>query len=327
MNNLPVDSFFFDIEQREDIQRMAALGYSPKEIAIYLGVDVDSFVKDAYIEGTTINGIIRQGILVSRANPEMKLHEQAEGGNIIAIQQLEKVNRRRTFEIIVEQMNVTKPTRLDLENIDINQITQILSTGDLDTLPPEERAYYELMEMVRGLRARMRYNGKVITKAGIIKLLKSEIYGLSDWMARQVYSDSINFFYAQENIRPEAFANLYAEKLEKWADSMFLMGKGEEASRILERAAKLRLRFASTETEIPEELLNKKQIVIYTTKRSDLGVPETDRKELEEFIDEIPDIPMIVRDRLKEDAQIKKFNLKKRMIEDAEEFREDDTED
>ena len=100
MNNLPVDSFFFDIEQREDIQRMAALGYSPKEIAIYLGVDVDSFVKDAYIEGTTI-----QGILVSRANPEMKLHEQAEGGNIIAIQQLEKVNRRRTFEIIVEQID------------------------------------------------------------------------------------------------------------------------------------------------------------------------------------------------------------------------------
>lgn len=33
------------------------------------------------------------------------------------------------------KMNVTKPTRLDLENIDINQITQILSTGDLDTLP------------------------------------------------------------------------------------------------------------------------------------------------------------------------------------------------
>lgn len=223
--------------------------------------------------------------------------------------------------------NITKPTRLDLEKIDINQITQILSTGDLDALPAEERAYYELMEMVRGLRARMQYNGKVITKAGIIKLLKSEIYGLSDWMARQVYSDSINFFYAQENIRPEAFANLYAEKLEKWADSMFLMGKGEEASRILERAAKLRMRFASTETEIPEELLSKKQIVIYTTKRSDLGVPETDRKELEEFIDEIPDLPAIVRDRLKEDAQIKKFNLKKRMIEDAEEFSEDNTED
>ena len=225
------------------------------------------------------------------------------------------------------KMNLVKPTRIDFERVDLNQITRMLSTGDLETLPEAERAYYELMEMVRGLRARMRYNGKVITKAGIIKLLKSDIYGLSDWMARQVYADSINFFYTDENIRPEAFANLYAEKMEKWADSMFLMGKGEEASRILERAAKLRLRFASTETEIPEELLNRKQVVLYTTKRSDLGVPDTDLRELEEFIDDIPDIPVIVRERLKEDAQIKKFNLKKRMLEDAEEFSEDDTED
>lgn len=223
--------------------------------------------------------------------------------------------------------NLVKPTRIDFERIDISVITRLLSTGDLEALPEAERAYYEMMEMVRGLRARMRYNGKVITKAGIIKLLKSDIYGLSDWMARQVYADSINFFYTDENIRPEAFANLYAEKMEKWADSMFLMGKGEEASRILERAAKLRLRFASTETEIPEELLNRKQVVVYTTNRADLGVPDTDRRELDEFIDEIPDIPVIVRDRLKEDSQIKKFNLKKRMLEDVEEFSEDDTED
>lgn len=223
--------------------------------------------------------------------------------------------------------NLVKPTRIDFERIDISVITRLLSTGDLEALPEAERAYYEMMEMVRGLRARMRYNGKVITKAGIIKLLKSDIYGLSDWMARQVYADSINFFYTDENIRPEAFANLYAEKMEKWADSMFLMGKGEEASRILERAAKLRLRFASTETELPEELLNRKQVVVYTTNRADLGVPDTDRRELDEFIDEIPDIPVIVRDRLKEDSQIKKFNLKKRMLEDVEEFSEDDTED
>lgn len=223
--------------------------------------------------------------------------------------------------------NLVKPTRIDFERIDISVITRLLSTGDLEALPEAERAYYEMMEMVRGLRARMRYNGKIITKAGIIKLLKSDIYGLSDWMARQVYADSINFFYTDENIRPEAFANLYAEKMEKWADSMFLMGKGEEASRILERAAKLRLRFASTETEIPEELLNRKQVVVYTTNRADLGVPDTDRRELDEFIDEIPDIPVIVRDRLKEDSQIKKFNLKKRMLEDVEEFSEDDTED
>lgn len=100
--------------------------------------------------------------------------------------------------------NLVKPSRVDFEKADIGQIGRILATGDLDSLPEEQRAYYDLMEMVRGLRARMRYNGKVITKAGIIRLLKSEVYGLSDWMARQVYADSVNFFYSQENIRPQA---------------------------------------------------------------------------------------------------------------------------
>lgn len=105
MDNLPVDSFFLDNEQREEIQRMAALGYRPKEIAVYIGLNSEKFTVDAYTEGTTINGLIRQGILVSRVNPEIQLHKQAEEGNIIAIQQLEKVNRRRTFEIIVEQID------------------------------------------------------------------------------------------------------------------------------------------------------------------------------------------------------------------------------
>ena len=60
-----------------------------------------------------------------------------------------------------------------------------------------------------------------------------------------------------------------------------------------------------------------------TTSRKDLGVPEIDRKELEEFIDAIPEIPVIVRDNIKEDARIKAFDLKKRMLYDIKEFGED----
>lgn len=87
-----------------------------------------------------------------------------------------------------------RPSRVDFEKVDLNQIQRILSTGTLDSLRPEEREYFSLMEMVRGLRARMRFtNGRMVTKAGIIRLLKSEPYSLSDWMARQVYNDSINF--------------------------------------------------------------------------------------------------------------------------------------
>ena len=84
--------------------------------------------------------------------------------------------------------------RIDFDSIDMALIEQVLSTGTLDALPEAERRYYELMELVRGLRARLKFNNKVVTKAGIIRLLKSEPYGLSDYMARRVYADSLNFF-------------------------------------------------------------------------------------------------------------------------------------
>lgn len=162
-----------------------------------------------------------------------------------------------------------------------------------------------------------------MTKAGIIRLLKSEPYGLSDWMSRQVYADSLNFFYTQDNVRPQAFANLYAEKAENWANTVFLMGNVKEAKNLLRLAAELRGCYKEQQAEIPEELLSQKSTVIYTTSRKDLGVPEIDRKELEEFIDAIPEIPVIVRENIKEDARIKAFDLKKRMLYDIKEFGED----
>lgn len=216
--------------------------------------------------------------------------------------------------------NLVKPSRIVFDKVDINQIQKILSTGSLDSLSEEEQEYYFLMEMVRGLRARMKMNDRIVTKAGIIRLLKSEPYGLSDWMARQVYTDSLNFFYTQENVRPEAFANLYAERAENWANTVFLMGNVKEAKNLLKMAAELRGCFKEKQAEIPEELLSQRQTVIYTTSRKDLGVPEIDTKELEEFIDSIPDIPVIVKENIKEDAQIKTFNLKKRMLYDIKEF-------
>ncbi len=214
----------------------------------------------------------------------------------------------------------TKPSRVDFDRMDINQVQRILSTGSLDNLTPQEREYYSLMEMVRGLRARMRANGKVVTKAGIIRLLKSEAYGLSDWQARQVYADAVNFFYDTDDITPRAFSNLYAEKAENLANLCAATGKMADARAYLKLAAELRGCFKQEKEEIPEELLNQRPVVIYTTAAQDLGVPAIDRKQLEEFIDAIPDIPVAVRDSVKEDARIKTFNLKKRMLHDIKEF-------
>ncbi|WP_250717012.1 hypothetical protein [Bacteroides fragilis] len=47
MERLPADTFFLDLELRQEVERMASLGYAPDDIASYLGLDAESFVFDA----------------------------------------------------------------------------------------------------------------------------------------------------------------------------------------------------------------------------------------------------------------------------------------
>lgn len=215
-----------------------------------------------------------------------------------------------------------KPSRIDFEAMDSHQIERILKTGDLDSLTPAEREYFNLMELVRGLRARMLLPGgnRIVTKAGIIKILKSDAYGLSDWMARRVYSDALNFFYSVDDVTPRAWANIYAERLDNLANLAASLGKLKEAKSYITEAAKLRGCYDDQAPEIPQELLDAAPMVIYTSDAESMGAPKADRKQLEEFIDSIPDIPEVLRRRVKEDAGIKKRNLLSRMIEDVKEF-------
>lgn len=214
---------------------------------------------------------------------------------------------------------LVRPSRIDFDNLDINQIQRIYTTGSLENLTPAEQVYYSLMEKVRGLRARMRINGRLITKAGIIRNLK-EADSLSDYQARRVYADAVNFFYDTDEVRPKAWANLYAEKCENFSNMLFTMGKPKEALRYIKLAAELRGCFKDQEKEIPVELLNQTPTVIYTTSSADLGAPATDRKRVETFIDSVPEIPEIIRENVKEDARINGFNLKRRMLYDKAEF-------
>lgn len=217
-------------------------------------------------------------------------------------------------------MNLVKFLRVDFEKVDIGQIGCIFVIGDLDLFFEEQWVYYDLMEMVCGLCVCMRYNGKVIIKVGIIWLFKFEVYGFFDWMVWQVYVDFVNFFYSQENICLQVFVNFYVEKLEKWVDFMFLMGKGEEVFWIFEWVVRFWLCFVCDEQEIFQEFLNRKFVVIYICDWFDMGVLDMDCKELEVFIDFIFEVFFVVCERVKEDVCIKKFDLKKRMLEDVEEF-------
>lgn len=219
-----------------------------------------------------------------------------------------------------------QPSRINFNSISLENINRILTTGNIDFLSPEEREYYDLMNVVRGWRARMIMPGgnRIVTKAGIIKLLKQPPYGLSDWMARRVYADTLNFFYSEEGVNSKAWANYYAEKLEKLADLAVADGRLKEAKSFIAEAAKLRGCYDRQQAEIPIELLEQEPIIIYTSDPESMGARKEDRKAIEHFIDSIPDISDAAKDRVKEDAGLSTTDLLKRMAEDAREFGEDE---
>lgn len=219
-----------------------------------------------------------------------------------------------------------KPSRINFEAIDSHQLDRILKTGDVDSLTPAEREYFDLMKVVRGFHARMMMPGgeRIVTKSGIIKLLKSDAYGLSDWMARQIYTDTLNFFYDQEGVTSRAWSNIYADRLDNLAKIAISAGKLKEAKGYIVEAAKLRGCYDEAAPEIPQELLDAVPVTLYTADPESLGAPRADRKEIDAFIDSIPDIPEISRQRIKEDAGIRKRNLLSRIMEDIKEFGDED---
>ncbi len=219
-----------------------------------------------------------------------------------------------------------KPSRINFEAIDSHQIERILKTGNLESLTPSEREYFNLMKLARDLNARMMMPGgeRIVTKSGIIKLLKSDAYGLSDWMARQIYADALNFFHNEDGVTTRAWSNIYADRLDNLAKIAAASGKLKEARGYIVEAAKLRGCYDDEAPGIPQELLDAAPVTIYTADPESLGAPKADRKEIDAFIDSIPDIPEISRQRIKEDAGIRKRNLLSRIVEDIKEFGDED---
>lgn len=234
------------------------------------------------------------------------------------------IPKKITEEIAKQNKAPGRKPDIDFNSINPTMLSSILKTGSLVNLPYEYQEYYSIMEKVRDLRAKAVYNGKLITKGGIIRLLQNT-HQLSMFEARRVYDDALNFFYVQDNVKPQAFANLYADQLDDAAAIALKTNQLETFERLKMSAAKLRGCFEKKAPEIPEGAYQK-QVVIYSLSPKDIGVEPQDKKEVERFLDSLPDIPAIKMQRAKSDAGVDgyKFNILRNMAEDIDDFVEDE---
>jgi hypothetical protein len=84
----------FTEEEYQTIEDLAALNYLPSQIAMYLNVDKKNFLKLFDNPESQVRYHYERGRLVSEAQINLKLKENAVAGNITAAQIFQKEARR-----------------------------------------------------------------------------------------------------------------------------------------------------------------------------------------------------------------------------------------
>ncbi len=189
----------------------------------------------------------------------------------------------------------------ELDDITFEQIKDFIENGNIKSVPPKIAQRLSLMELIRSLMVDQHKD-----YAYIIRYLQLPPYDLSRYLADKIYTDTINFHYAQKDISEPAICNMYAEKLDNLAKICIAADKFEEALRCFERAANYRLK-AAEKKEIPDEIYDKRP-VLYSVDPALSGGKKVNRNLLAKYIDELPDIADDEKQRLHRDAMTGKKN-------------------
>jgi hypothetical protein len=175
-----------------------------------------------------------------------------------------------------------------------------IETGAQGDLPDDMIEYVSLLEMIRGMH--MRYENRL----SIIKFLQQPPYGLTYYLANKYYSDAINFFYLDVEIKKNAWRNMYAEKLDRAADLVLKTATTSKDidiyKNIIFAARDMRQLHIPEAEDIPDEFF-KKPNKMYVLDPSLVGRAKANRNQLAKHIDALS-IPEADKQRVKSDAMI-----------------------
>ncbi len=94
----------FTNEQIEEIENLAGINYTVKQIAMYFDIPVNELQKQFDNKESVFRYHYDRGRLISQAKVDMDLLTSAQGGNMTAKQQFEKIRQTRHFENLRDQM-------------------------------------------------------------------------------------------------------------------------------------------------------------------------------------------------------------------------------
>ena len=187
---------------------------------------------------------------------------------------------------------------LEFSDTSYEQLQLFIATGKSKDIPVELVRYLEILEVARSM-----YD-KYQEKKFIVKTLMLPPWKLTEYHANKIFTDSVNFFYSNNEVKREAWAHIYADKLDKLAKLAIQDNDWPTANKCFQDAAKLRMGEIVTQN-IPRQLLERRPI-FYTIRPKDIGLPEASRPKLAQWIDSLEDIPNEERIRMHRDGMTSK---------------------
>jgi hypothetical protein len=277
-------------EQNKQIEELSAINYSLQNIAMYLDVDYKQFLEAFNTPDSDIKYHYDRGKLMAQAEIDKANLKKAKDGSLTSIQQWKKDANQQKLE------NIKKKVLFNKEENDYCQLQALIERGETSNLPANIVRYYEQIDYIRSLYS------KFNSKSYIISMVRLKWPQIPFYSANKLFNECLNFFNLDNDVKTQAWANIYADRLDNMAMIATEMNDLETARRLTMDAANLRGVNKEKSDPLPDGLLDRR-VIVYVMDPEKLGIPKVDRRDLAEFIDKI-DITESEKLKLRRDAQV-----------------------
>jgi hypothetical protein len=185
-----------------------------------------------------------------------------------------------------------------------DSLQDYIQSGSKENLTPEEEKYLEVLYLVNSMRRKY-------GKENAISFIQRPPFNIPYRKSRELYDESINLFYGDDNVEKQAHRNALFEELMAAARLAMATAKNsrdlEVYADIVSRAYKIKGLDIPEPPKIPEDLY-KKPIKVYSLNPAAISLQLESRHEIAAMIDKL-DIEEREKMRLKQESQVTDINF------------------
>lgn len=304
-------NILFDDEKFLKLEKLSSAGYTLSEIALYFGLNEQEFKQAASLPDSLIDYHIRRGVLLSRAEEEMSLIDSANKGTTKAISLLSAVRYRKNFEAsrrsFLYDCEVSEKT--------YSLIESYIESGCTEKLKPGEDLYLEILSMMNSMRRKY-------GRAKTLKFFQEKPFEFSYSQAREMFEQSLNLFYCDNNVEKKALRELKAQQLEDAADMLLAVAKEpkdfEVYAKLIKESAIIRQLDQPDPEPVPKNTFSK-PFKYYSLDPETIGITRADRNDLARQIDSIRGATEAEKRKARVDAMADDINFEDILDEHEEE--------